>query len=125
MPRAVSVKPAVSMPGSPYLLLVLQRSSSSPPTAGHNLDHFLFPGSAEKFDSSLEVAPLAETLSYSNSIVKINLGINHHKIPRYTDASDTKSDLAAQHFTDQIYGFDEQEKNWLGTIGRIKFGGKN
>ena len=28
--RAASVSPAVSMPGSPYLLLVLQRSFSSP-----------------------------------------------------------------------------------------------
>ena len=45
------------------------------------------------------MAPLAETLSYSNSIVKINLGINYHKIPRYTGASDTNFGIMAKYFT--------------------------
>ena len=45
------------------------------------------------------MAPLAETLSYSNSIVKINLGIANHKIPRYKGASDTNFEMTAKYFT--------------------------
>ena len=45
------------------------------------------------------MAPLAETLSYSNSIVKINLGIANHKIPRYKGASDTNFEKTAKFFT--------------------------
>ena len=45
------------------------------------------------------MAPLAETLSYSNSIVKINLGIANHKIQRYNGASDTNFEMKAKYFT--------------------------
>ena len=45
------------------------------------------------------MAPLAETLSYSNAIVKINLGIANYKIPRYKGASDTNFEMTAKYFT--------------------------
>ena len=49
------------------------------------------------------MAPLAETLSYSNSIVKINLGIANHKIQRYNGASDTKFEMKAKYFIGLVF----------------------
>ena len=45
------------------------------------------------------MAPLAETLSYSNSILKINLGIANHKIQRYNGTTDTSFEMKAKYFT--------------------------
>ena len=58
------------------------------------------------------MVPLAETLSYSNSIVKINLGINYHKIPRYTGASDTKFDMTAKYFTGIEYSDEDSDDEY-------------
>ena len=49
------------------------------------------------------MAPLAETLSYSNLIVKIYLGIANHKIQWYNGTTDTSFEMKAQYFTGLVF----------------------